>query len=330
MAYQPTVWTENDLISVSRMNKIEKGLEQVSKIQEENNPLYNLFGPSNEVNINFKNGGIAVYPVSEIKFTQDGIGTPSLENVRIINGWSSISLLYNGVEHTASLPETTYVGSYDWGKGELTITHKMFELAISDMNNSDDFPGWTSLGDTLVDCFPAETSKTYYDVIMNAGKIVGVNTKGRGTIYMPKSTYILSQEEWKTQYPNLTMQMVFPFLQPRTIQLTPEEFLSTNGTNVFSSNCGNTSVYIDTEFKKYLESNTVPVTRTINGKALDQDINLTASNVGARSSSWVPSPAQVGAIPADPVAAMSVLTQAEYDALTAKDATTLYLIKEEA
>ncbi len=79
-----------------------------------------------------------------------------------------------------------------------------------------------------------------------------------------------------------------------------------------------------------VRANTVPVTRTINGKALDADINLTASNVGARSSSWVPSPAQVGAIPADPVAAMSVLTQTEYDALTTKDAATLYLIKEGA
>lgn len=74
----------------------------------------------------------------------------------------------------------------------------------------------------------------------------------------------------------------------------------------------------------------VPITRTINGKALDADINLTASNVGARSSSWVPSPAQVGAIPAGPVSAMSVLTQTEHDALTAKNATTLYLIKEKA
>ncbi len=76
------------------------------------------------------------------------------------------------------------------------------------------------------------------------------------------------------------------------------------------------------------EVGAVPATRTINGKALDADITLTASNVGARSSSWVPSPAQVGAIPADPVAAMSILTQAEYDALTTKDAATLYLIKE--
>ncbi len=78
------------------------------------------------------------------------------------------------------------------------------------------------------------------------------------------------------------------------------------------------------------EVGAVPTTRTINGKALDADINLTASNVGARSNSWVPTAAQVGAIPSSPVAAMSVLTQAEYDTLTTKDAATLYLIKEEA
>ncbi len=77
-----------------------------------------------------------------------------------------------------------------------------------------------------------------------------------------------------------------------------------------------------------VEANAVPITRTVNGKPLSADINLTASNVGARSSSWVPTAAQVGAIPSSPVSAISVLTQTEYDALTTKDATTLYLIKE--
>ena len=36
----------------------------------------------------------------------------------------------------------------------------------------------------------------------------------------------------------------------------------------------------------------------------------------------------VGAVPAEAVSRIQALTQAEYDALAAKDATTLYLIKE--
>ena len=38
--------------------------------------------------------------------------------------------------------------------------------------------------------------------------------------------------------------------------------------------------------------------------------------------------AQVGAIPAGDIQAVRVLTQAEYDALSSKNASTLYLIKE--
>ena len=42
----------------------------------------------------------------------------------------------------------------------------------------------------------------------------------------------------------------------------------------------------------------VPTTRKINNKALSNDIRLTASDVGARPSTWTPSAADVGAAPA--------------------------------
>lgn len=41
----------------------------------------------------------------------------------------------------------------------------------------------------------------------------------------------------------------------------------------------------------------VPDTRTVNGKSLDSDIALTASDVGARPDTWFPTAAQVGARP---------------------------------
>lgn len=40
--------------------------------------------------------------------------------------------------------------------------------------------------------------------------------------------------------------------------------------------------------------NKVPITRKINGKALNEDINLSASDVGARPSGWTPSKSDVG------------------------------------
>jgi len=56
--------------------------------------------------------------------------------------------------------------------------------------------------------------------------------------------------------------------------------------------------------------------------------DYTATMVGARPDIWTPSAAEVGAVPAGAVKDIRVVTQAEYDSLTAKDAATLYLIKE--
>lgn len=43
--------------------------------------------------------------------------------------------------------------------------------------------------------------------------------------------------------------------------------------------------------------NAVPLTRTVNNKALSTNITLTAADVGARADTWVPTAAQVGAVP---------------------------------
>ena len=56
--------------------------------------------------------------------------------------------------------------------------------------------------------------------------------------------------------------------------------------------------------------------------------DYTAAMVHARPDTWTPTAAETGAIPAAAVTQMQVLTEAQYNALTTKDATTLYLIKE--
>ena len=56
--------------------------------------------------------------------------------------------------------------------------------------------------------------------------------------------------------------------------------------------------------------------------------DYTAIMVGARPDTWTPTADDVGAVPVGAVQVIQALTQAEYDALAAKDAATLYLIKE--
>lgn len=63
------------------------------------------------------------------------------------------------------------------------------------------------------------------------------------------------------------------------------------------------------------------------GIVTPQTGDYTADMVGARPNTWTPTAEEVGAIPAAAVTAIQSLTQAEYDALTVKSATTLYLIE---
>ena len=56
--------------------------------------------------------------------------------------------------------------------------------------------------------------------------------------------------------------------------------------------------------------------------------DYSAAMVGARSDTWMPTAADVGAVPSGAVRAIQTMTQTEYDALTQKDPATLYLIKE--
>ena len=85
-------------------------------------------------------------------------------------------------------------------------------------------------------------------------------------------------------------------------------FVSTGGTFTGIPEI-NTTYYLSTDnmivhetdittLNGYVGSIAVPTSRTVNGKALSSDITLSASDVGARPSSWTPTASDVGAAPA--------------------------------
>lgn len=56
--------------------------------------------------------------------------------------------------------------------------------------------------------------------------------------------------------------------------------------------------------------------------------DYTAIMVGARPDTWTPTAEDVGAVAGTGVQTIQALSQAEYDALTTKNTTTLYVVKE--
>jgi len=230
--------------------------------------IHETYGPSPEAAVDMAVPGTPLLPVSEIRLVQEGEGDPAPENIRNIIGWNSIALTQSGSNETftQALPETVYGGTYDWTKGELTVTHKLFSLRVADMNNSEDYPGWNNV-EGLSDCIPNNTTNMApFDWISSitskksGGNAVSCNTKeytdgsgARKILIIARSAIPLSQSEWKAQYPDLVIQVVLPLLEPKTFQLTPREIIAITGGGILSSDCGNTSVTFQAELKKYVD-----------------------------------------------------------------------------
>lgn len=219
--------------------------------------VWDTLGPAAQISVSCAAAGGVMHPVSGIAFVQAGEGRPSLDNIRPITGWDSIQLTQScgGEVRTfhVQFPETVYGGSYNWAAGELTLTHRIFELAVSEMNNGEDFPGWRDVPG-LLDCFTAGYNGDVAAVCSIAAN-VAVNTSNQQEIvYLRKSTFQLTQSEWKAKYPDLTVQIARQLLTPRVIPLSPKVITAMDGTNLLSSGSGTTSVSFVLDIKKYIDS----------------------------------------------------------------------------
>lgn len=93
--------------------------------------------------------------------------------------------------------------------------NRKIELAIADMNNSENYPGWRNLTQVKAD-FPESAIPLGrdYDYLCNIHKksVYGIYIDNRnlsGNIYLNKDTFNLTQSQWKTNYPNLVVILIY-------------------------------------------------------------------------------------------------------------------------
>lgn len=219
------------------------------------------YGPSKEVSTDIAIANGPVQVISEIKYIQEGEGTPSLTNVRNITGFDTIELTHQygedlSREYTQNFSETVYGGEYDWSTGRLTLTHKLFSLSVDNMNNSEDFPGWSVPG--LSECFDTGINTGFSNIVSNICNSVRINTNGSNTtLFFLKSAFNLTQSQFKEQHSGLNCQFLFPLLERKVIQLAPKEIYSFKGRNSFTSNCGDTKAIFYVNIKEYIEHGNV-------------------------------------------------------------------------
>ena len=142
-----------------------------------------------------------------------------------------------GTTAQLSLPETIYGGTVDAVTGVGSNETIMFELAVADMNNEEDYPGWKAvpyLTDVVGVGYNATLNKGHFiacNITKSALTIVGigyfgVNTSGTNSVlYLTKGTFGLTQTQWKEQYPDLVLQLCLKRISPEPFQATGNQAL---------------------------------------------------------------------------------------------------------
>ena len=120
--------------------------------------------------------------------------------------------------------------------GKLTVDRAILSLPISSMNNQDEWPGWNNSGiRNIIDARSANylipADKFICNIASNK-RMYCYTTNSSDLLYFEKGTwYNLTQTEWKTNYPDLTIQFAILLDTPLTYQLTPAEVTTLLGQN---------------------------------------------------------------------------------------------------
>lgn len=161
--------------------------------------------------------------------------TATFSNMSLVPGSVALTtqVPYAGTTHTIALPETSYGGYIDWTRGKYVQTHRFLSLAVADMNNENLYPGWTGLSQLKIDIPNCNSS---YPAITNIGNIIWINTISNNAIlHFHKNIYPLTQTEWKTQYPDLTLEVAYELPTPIEYNITlPTPPTTVVDTNIFS------------------------------------------------------------------------------------------------
>lgn len=107
---------------------------------------------------------------------------------------------------------------------------RKLELAIADMNNNDNYPGWGSVP-YLHNDYPSRNDPSFpADLITNIGgdkSKIGLNTNGvNSLLFLNKGSWGKTQTQWKEQYPNLVFELVYGLQEHEPTPITEENLIS--------------------------------------------------------------------------------------------------------
>lgn len=222
-----SIYTSSGTSKSTYFNFLKRGTYTVS-IERDTAPNYIYINDANrtsssEHRASFANAKTGTFSIEEdgfyqIEFTRSG-SNPSweddpIQSYQLEEGTLATQHEANAVSHSVLFHSGIYGGFVNLLTGNLSDKYAMLSLNVSDMNNSEDYPGWSGCGVRAI--IGADSTAYVTDGISNCIQYWNYNTNGNNDIiFLPKSRYNnMTQTEWKEKYPNLTITFVIPRLNP--------------------------------------------------------------------------------------------------------------------
>lgn len=153
---------------------------------------------------------------------------------------------YTGATATLTLPETIYGGTVDAVTGEGERTVDVISLAVADMNNSENFPGWKNqnwVGEYVENINQDRLFSNESDYLISNADGAKKLRFNRTDVYFTSSDLGHTQSEMKSLYPDLIFQFAFKRLLPNPFQATGGQPLpALPGTNTIYTDADSVTV----------------------------------------------------------------------------------------
>lgn len=194
--------------------------------------LYGV-GQPNEVCVAISSRGVISILVPDASSTSEALAWIKANPITVYyqsTSYSTATQVYcgfsvtdaNGYHGYAAGPTAPlYDGdTLDFVTGEVVRNNRQLLLAIKDMNNLENYPGWKDLS-VLKDDYPNKQGSFYEQGIWcvsnidKSGLSVWLNTNGTQRVLYLR-VFGLTQTQWKEQYPDLVFQIVYQLATPTT------------------------------------------------------------------------------------------------------------------
>lgn len=214
------------------------------------------------------------FAVGEENTIQLEIGTVATEfemhngkaiTTRIPNGLPGIPVATGG-NYTDASGQRWLCDEVDFARGVYVRRVEVLSLAVANMDNSENYPGWRNVG--IAKYYPNCNgyignfgAVSMCNITANSKGAIYINTLSGNDVLLIPGYSGTTQTQWKTQYPNLVVEIVYSIPTPIETVLSDEEraaFAALHTYKDYTTITNDAGTWMDLEYvmdtKKYIDS----------------------------------------------------------------------------